>query len=128
MNFEKLEIYASEATEARHKNQSELGEKLENDLLKMLMEQELTFPIEEKVLINKNSASFIYKNSKTYPHLIEFMARILHIDIPIEIDRCKFGPGEIVVSATDPVEARKRLKDCSYKLQGLIQAKQGSTM
>ncbi len=91
----------------------------------MLTEQELTFPIEENVLMNKNFASFIYKTGKTYPHLIEFIARILHIEIPIEIDQCKFGPGEIVVSANNEVEAHKRLKDCSHKLQALIQAKQG---
>jgi hypothetical protein len=128
MNFDKLEIYANEATEARHRNQSELGKKLENDLIRMLTEQELAFPIEENVLINKNSASFIYKNGKTYPHLIEFIAMILHIEIPIEIDQCKFGPGEIVVSANNPVEAHKILKDCSHKLQALIQAKQGRNL
>jgi hypothetical protein len=128
MNFEKLEIYANEATEARHRNQSELGKKLEDDLIRMLTEQELAFPIEENVLINKNSASFIYKNGKTYPHLIEFIAMILHIEIPIEIDQCKFGPGEIVVSANNPAEAHRRLNDCSHKLQTLIQGKQGRNL
>ncbi len=128
MNFDKLEIYANEATEARHRNQSELSKKLETDVIRMLTEQELAFPIEENVLINKNSASFIYKNGKTYPHLIEFIAMILHIEIPIEIDQCKFGPGEIVVSANNPVEAHKILKDCSHKLQALIQAKQGRNL
>jgi hypothetical protein len=123
MNFDKLEIYALEAIETKLKNQRELGEKLENDLTRMLTEDELTFPIEDKVLLNRNLGSFIYKNGKTYPHLIEFIAGILHVVIPIEIDNCKFGPGEIVVSARDPVEAHNRLKDCSHKLQGLIQAK-----
>lgn len=101
MNFEKLEIYANEATEARSRNQNELAEKLEDEILRLITEKELTFPVEEEVLINKNIASFIYKNGKTYPNLIEFIARILHIEIPIEINQCKFGPGEIVVSATD---------------------------
>lgn len=128
MNFDKLEIYAQEAIKAKHKNQGQLGEKLENDLTRMLTEDELTFPIEEKGLINKNTASFIYKNGKTYPHLMEFIARILHVEIPIEIDNCKFGPGEIVVSAKNSVEARERLEDCSYKLQGLIQVKRGRNL
>jgi hypothetical protein len=128
MNFEKLEIYANEATEARSRNQNELAEKLENEVLRLIAEKELTFPVEEEVLINKNIASFIYKNGKTYPNLIEFIARILHIEIPIEINQCKFGPGEIVVSATDAKQAHQRLENCSHELQALIQARKERIM
>lgn len=128
MNFEKLEIYANEATEARSRNQNELAEKLESKVLRLITEKELTFPVEEEVLINKNIASFIYKNGKTYPNLIEFIARILHIEIPIEINQCKFGPGEIVVLATDAKQAHQRLEDCSHELQALIQARKERIM
>ncbi len=51
MNFEKLEIYAKEATEARHRNQSELGKKLENDHHKN---------------VNRTRANVSYRRERSY--------------------------------------------------------------
>jgi hypothetical protein len=125
MDFEKLEGLAFEANLARNQKMRSKAKEIEEDLLKILTENELFFPVEEEVLITKNSASYVYKNSKTYQALLEFIARILHVDIPIKIRQCKFGPGGIILAAENKEEAQKTLRDCSSELQILIKAKEG---
>jgi hypothetical protein len=125
MDFEKLEELAFEANLARNQKMRSKAKEIEEDLLKILTENELFFPVEEEVLITKNSASYVYKNSKTYQALLEFIARILHVDIPIKIRQCKFGPGGIILAAENKEEAQKTLRDCSSELQILIKAKEG---
>lgn len=125
MDFEKLEELAFEANLARNQKMRSKAKEIEEDLLKILTENELFFPVEEEVLITKNSASYVYKNSKTYQALLEFIARILHVDIPIKIRQCKFGPGGIILAAENKEEAQKTLNDCSSELQILIKAKEG---
>jgi hypothetical protein len=125
MDFEKLEDLAVEANLARNQNMRSKAKEIEEDLLKSLTENDLFFPVEEEVLITKNSASYVYKNSKTYQALLEFIARILHVDIPIKIRQCKFGPGGIIIAAENKEEARKTLHECCSELQILIKAKEG---
>jgi len=125
MDFEKLEELAVESNFARNQNMRSKAKEIEEDLLKTLTENELSFPVEEEVLITKNSASYVYKNNKTYQALLEFIARILHVDIPIKIKQCKFGPGGIIISAGNKEEAQKTLLDCCRELQILIKAKEG---
>jgi hypothetical protein len=125
MDFEKLEGLAFEANLARNQKMRSKAKEIEEDLLRILTENELFFPVEEEVLITKNSASYVYKNSKTYQALLEFIARILHVDIPIKIRQCKFGPGGIILAAENKEEAQKTLRDCSSELQILIKAKEG---
>ena len=125
MDFQKLEDLATEVNLARNQNMRSKAKQVEEEILKSLTENELIFPIEEEVLINKNSASFIYKNNKTYPALLEFIARILHVDIPIRIRESKFGPGGIIVVAGNKDQANKILQECCNELQVLIKGKEG---
>jgi hypothetical protein len=125
MDFERLEKWADEANIARNQNMKQKAKKIEEEIMKNITEEDLVFPVEEKVLITKNSASYIYKNSKTYPALLEFIGRILHVDIPIKLNECKFGPGGIIVSANNKEQANKILLDCCRELQTLIRAKKG---
>jgi len=125
MDFEKLEELAVEANFARNQNMRSKAKEIEEVLLKTLTENELFFPVEEEVLISKNSASYVYKKNKTYAALLEFIARILHVDIPIKIKQCKFGPGGIIIAAENKEEAQKTLHDCCRELQILIKAKEG---
>ena len=125
MDFEKLEERAYEAIVARNQNMKLEATKIEEEILKSMMENQFLFPVEEEVLMTKNSASFVYKNSKTYPSLLEFIGRILHVDIPIKINECKFGPGGIIISAENKEQAQKILHDCCRELQILIKAKKG---
>jgi hypothetical protein len=125
MNFEKLEERAYEANIARNQNMKLEATKIEEEILKDMTENQFLFPVEEEVLMTKNSASFVYNNSKTYPSLLEFIGRILHVDIPIKINECKFGPGGIIISAENKEQAQKILHDCCHELQILIKAKKG---
>jgi hypothetical protein len=125
MDFEKLEERAYEATVARNQNMKLEATKIEEEILKNMTENQFLFPVEEEVLMTKNSASFVYKNSKTYPSLLEFIGRILHVDIPIKLNECKIGPGGIIISAENKEQAHKILHDCCHELQILIKAKKG---
>jgi hypothetical protein len=125
MDFEKLEDRAYEANIARNQNMKLEATKIEEEILKNMTENQFLFPVEEEVLITKNSASFVYNNNKTYPSLLEFIGRILHVDIPIKINECKFGPGGIIISAENKEQAQKILHDCCRELQILIKAKKG---
>ena len=125
MDFEKLEDRAYEANIARNQNMKLEATKIEEEILKNMTENQFLFPVEEEVLMTKNSASFVYNNSKTYPSLLEFIGRILHVDIPIKINECKFGPGGIIISAENKEQAQKILHDCCRELQILIKAKKG---
>ena len=125
MDFKKLEELAFEATVARNQNMKSKATKIEEEILKAMTENQLLFPVEEEVLISNNSASFVYKNSKTYPSLLEFIGRILHVDIPIKLHECKFGPGGIIIYAEDKEQAQRILHDCCHELQILIKAKTG---
>jgi hypothetical protein len=125
MDFEKLEERAYEAIVARNQNMKLEATKIEEEILKSMMENQFLFPVEEEVLMTKNSASFVYKNSKTYPSLLEFIGRILHVDIPIKLNECKIGPGGIIISAENKEQAQKILHDCCHELQILIKAKKG---
>lgn len=125
MDFEKLEERAYEAIVARNQNMKLEATKIEEEILKNMTENQFLFPVEEEVLMTKNSASFVYKNSKTYPSLLEFIGRILHVDIPIKLNECKIGPGGIIISAENKEQAQKILHDCCHELQILIKAKKG---
>lgn len=125
MDFQKLEDLATEVNLARNQNTRSKAKQVEEEILKSLTENELIFPVEQDVLINKNSASFLYKNNKTYPALLEFIARILHVDIPIRIRESKFGPGGIIVVAGNKDQANKILQECCNELQVLIKGKEG---
>ena len=125
MDFEKLEERAYEANVARNQNMKLEATKIEEEIMKNMTENQFLFPVEEEVLMTKNSASFVYNNSKTYPSLLEFIGRILHLDIPIKINECKFGPGGIIISAENKEQAQKILHDCCHELQILIKAKKG---
>jgi hypothetical protein len=125
MDFEKLEERAYEANVARNQNMKLEATKIEEEILKNMTENQFLFPVQEEVLMTKNSASFVYNNSKTYPSLLEFIGRILHVDIPIKINECKIGPGGIIISAENKEQAQKILHDCCHELQILIKAKKG---
>ena len=125
MDFEKLEDLATQVNLARNQNMRSRAKEVEEEILKCLTDNQLGFPVEADVLINKNSASFVYKNNKTYPALLEYIARILHVDIPIRIKESKFGPGGIIVAVGNKDQAHKILQECSNELQILLKGKEG---
>jgi len=125
MDFKKLEELAYETSVARNQNLRSNATKIEDEILKIMMESPLLFPVEDEILMTKNAASFVYKKGETYPALLEFVGRLLHVDIPIKINQCKFGPGGVIVSANSKEDAQKILKVCTNELHALIKAKAG---
>lgn len=125
MDFDKLEELAFEANVARNQNMKSKADKIEEEILKKMTENQLLFPVEEEVVLTNNTASFVYKNNKTYPSLLEFIGRILHVAIPVKLNECKFGPGGIIISAENKELAQKILNDCCHELQMLIKGKEG---
>ena len=125
MDFDKLEELAFEANVARNQNMKSRADKIEEEILKKMTENQLLFPVEEEVVLTNNTASFVYKNNKTYPSLLEFIGRILHVAIPVKLNECKFGPGGIIISAENKQQAQKILNDCCHELQMLIKGKEG---
>lgn len=124
MDFKKLEGLAYEASVARNQNLRSKATKIEEEILN-LMGGQLLFPVENEILMTKNTASFVYKKGETYPSLLEFVGRLLHVDIPIKINQCKFGPGGVIVSASSKEDAQKILQVCTNELHALIKAKDG---
>ena len=125
MDFKKLEELAYEVSVARNQNLRSKVTKIEEEILKIMMEGSLLFPVEDEILMTKNTASFVYKKGETYPSLLEFVGRLLHVDIPIKINQCKFGPGGVIVTANSKEEAQKILQVCTNELHALIKAKEG---
>jgi hypothetical protein len=125
MEFERLEELAFEANVARNQNMKSKATKIEWEILKKMTENQLLFPVVEEILLTNNTASFVYKNNKTYPSLLEFIGRILHVSIPVKLNECEFGPGGIIISAENKQQAQKILDDCCHELQILIKAKEG---
>ena len=125
MDFKKLEELAYEASVARNQNLRSKTTKIEEEILKNIMEGQLLFPVEDEILMTKNTASFVYKKGDTYPSLLGFVGRLLHVDIPIKINQCKFGPGGVIVSASSKEDAQKILQVCTNELHSLIKAKGG---
>lgn len=125
MDFDKLEELAFEVNVARNQNMKSKADKIEEEILKKMTENQLLFPVEEEVVLTNNTASFVYKNNKTYPSLLEFIGRILHVSIPVKLNECKFGPGGIIISAENKEQAQEILHDCCHELQILIKGKEG---
>jgi len=125
MDFKKLEELAYEVSVARNQNLRSKATKIEEEIFKNMMEGSLLFPVKDEILMTKNTASFVYKKGETYPSLLEFVGRLLHVDIPIKINQCKFGPGGVIVTANSKEEAQKILQVCTNELHALIKAKEG---
>lgn len=123
MDFKKSEELAYEASVSRNQNLRSKATKIEEEILKNMMEGPLLFPVEDEILMTKDTASFVYKKGETYPSLMEFVGRLLHVDIPIKINQCKFGPGGVIVTANSKEDAEKILQACTNELHALIKAK-----
>ena len=80
-------------------------------------------PLEKDTLSSDGTTTYIYQNNATYPAIFEFIAEILHMTVPIEIGRVKFGPGEILVTTQDRSEADIELELSRKEMQKLVYAR-----
>ena len=82
-------------------------------------------PLEKDALSSDGATTYIYQNNATYPAIFDLLAEVLHITVPIEIGRVKFGPGEILVAAQDKSEADVELELSIKEMQKLVYARRG---
>jgi hypothetical protein len=82
-----------------------------------------TLPLEKDALSSEGATTYIYQKNATYPAIFDLIAEVLHITVPIEIDRVKFGPGEILVAAQDKSEADIELELSTKELKKLVYAR-----
>ncbi len=80
-------------------------------------------PLEKGALSSDGATTYIYQNNATYPAIFDLLAEVLHITVPIEIGRVKFGPGEILVAVQDKNEADIELELSTKEIQKLVHAR-----
>jgi hypothetical protein len=84
---------------------------------------EFSFKVRDEALVSNDTTSYVYENNETYPFLLDFLAEILHVKIPIAIEDAKFGAGEILVTHGLKVTADARLASAVKELQKLVRGK-----
>jgi hypothetical protein len=82
-----------------------------------------SLPLGKDALSSDGATTYIYQNNATYPAIFDLLAEVLHITVPIEIGRVKFGPGEILVAAQDKREADIELELSIKEMQKLVYAR-----
>jgi hypothetical protein len=111
MDFDLLEKYSQEWNLSR-------DSQLEKKIIEIIcnVDNNFKFPISEDCTISSGSVGFIYKNNRTFPNFFEFLSYITKFPIPIEINNCHFGPGEIVVIKDNKEDALGDLIQSTHKI------------
>lgn len=106
-------------------NESDRGElaRLAIKIIDSVSSASFFLPLEKDALSSDGATTYIYQNNATYPAIFDLLAEVLHITVPIEIGRVKFGPGEILVAAQDKREADIELELSIKEMQKLVYAR-----
>ncbi len=123
VDFDNLEELAKDYIELKKGEQESKSKNAAIDLMDLLSSTDFAFPLKKEVAESNGTVTYLYLNNKTYPHLFEFIAEILHLEIPIIINNVKFGPGEIIVNSDNEKDAKQELDSCVKELQKLINGK-----
>ncbi len=123
VDFDNLEELAKEYIELKKGEQESKSKNAAINLMDLLSSTDFAFPLKKEVAESNGTVTYLYLNNKTYPHLFEFIAEMLHLEIPIIINNVKFGPGEIIVKSDNEKDAKQELDSCAKELQKLINGK-----
>ncbi|MDQ4057449.1 MAG: hypothetical protein M3156_08565 [Thermoproteota archaeon] len=123
VDFDNLEELAKDYIELKKGEQESKSKNAAINLMDLLSSTDFAFPLKKEVAESNGTVTYLYLNNKTYPHLFEFIAEILHLEIPIIINNVKFGPGEIIVNSDNEKDAKQELDSCVKELQKLINGK-----
>lgn len=118
MNFDVLEKYSFEWKHSRDSH-------LEKKIIDIICDtnNNFNFPISDNCIISNGKVGFTYKNNKTFPNFFEFLSYITKHPIPIEVNNCHFGPGEIVVIKDNKEDALGDLIQSTHKIVNQIKTK-----
>lgn len=97
--------------------------KMSNSIIESLSSPSFTFPIEKEGIVSEGTTSYFYINNIACPNLFEFLSELLHLEVPININKTKFGPGEILISIDNEKDARQELTSSIEELKKLIHGK-----
>jgi hypothetical protein len=123
VDFEKLEELAKEYVESKKRKRESEATNASLKLIDQISSTDFAFPLKKEAIESNGTTTYVYINNNTYPNLIEFVAQILHLTIPIMINNAKFGPGEIIVHNDIEKEAKQELDSSVKELQKLISGK-----
>jgi len=123
VDFDKLEVLAKEYVELKKHEAESMRNNVALKLIDLISSTDFAFPLKKEAVESNGTTTYVYINNNTYPNLIEFIAEILHLKIPIMINNAKFGPGEIIVHNDIEKEAKQELVSSVKELQKLISGK-----
>ena len=123
VDLDKLEKLAKEYTKLKKDKKESNLKNTAISLIDSIVSEDFSFPVNKEAMESNGTITFIYINNNTYPFLIEFIAEILHVKIPIIINQAKFGPGEIIITKENEKDAEQELDSCVKELQKLINGK-----
>jgi hypothetical protein len=92
-------------------------------IIDSISSESFSLPLEKDALSSNGATTYIYQNNATYPAIFDLLAEVLHITVPIEIGRVKFGPGEVLVAVQDKHEADMELELSTKEIQKLVHAR-----
>jgi hypothetical protein len=123
-NINKLENIAKGYLELKRHDRSNIDlAKMAYSIVEALCSSSFTFPVQKEGIVSEGTTSFIYADNFAYPSLFEFLSGILHLEVPIKINKTKFGPGEILINIGNEEHARQEVASSIEELKKLIRAK-----
>ena len=126
-SFDEIENIAERCLQLKQNKQIE-WKGFARDIIDYISSVNLEFPLQNASMISNGTTSYLYRNGTTYPNLFEFMSEILHSEIPITLNKVRFGPGEIIVSTGNQDEANKQLALSIEELRKLVHAKRAEVL
>jgi hypothetical protein len=126
--LDELEELAKKYTQLKQQNNTDENNRVELARLAVRIIDSISsasffLPLEKDTLSSDGTTTYIYQNNATYPAIFDLLAEILHMTVPIEIGRVKFGPGEILVNVQDRSEADIELGLSTKEVQKLVYAR-----
>jgi hypothetical protein len=130
INLDKVEYAAKKYLELKkqHKKLEYDAKNAAISIIDSISSPDFVFPLKKEGVVSNETTTYVYINNLTYPNLFEFIAEMLHLEIPITIHDSKFGPGEIIVNKGNEQEAKQELGSSVKELQKLIHAKKSSVL
>ena len=120
--FDEMENIAKRYLQSKQNKESDL-KAFATEIIDYVSSPNLEFPSQKGAVISNGMTSYQYRDGSTFPNLFEFISEVLHSEIPITVNKERFGPGEIIVIAGDENEAAKQLALSINQLRKLIHAK-----
>jgi hypothetical protein len=126
-SFDEIENIAKRCLQSKRNKQPE-WKALAGQIIDYISSANSEFSLQTGSMISNGTTSYLYRNGTTYPNLFEFIAEILHSEIPITVNKVRFGPGEIIVSTGNQDEANKQLALSIEELRKLVHAKRAEIL